>query len=332
MSFPWQPCKLFMQADDVRFMLGEIMQRSEQLYSGQGGLFEDRVQHLPTFLEALSSIIEELDEISDSILASMERLVGVLFDKFAILNTRGKFLCCKAFVRVLFHLSSKGAVLRSFLSEIVYQGLIRTCSHPVILDEVNEENAITEEREAYEGSTPKTSLKDYLELWEYLLDKDKLKDKSLIVKQVEEYEVIHGLVYDEMIKGILRIIHKLDLSSSKASSAQEGDVLDRSSASHAPAPATEDKEVSLSDPVAGLQPKVPKDFMIFISLIEFCRCVLPNYCVALFERWINMFCRDIIIMSSRFPVVSGFYKLLEVCMKMCEKLSFFKARSYTFLT
>lgn len=48
----------------------------------------------------------------------MERLVGVLFDKFAILNTRGKFLCCKAFVRVLFHLSSKGAVLRSFLSEI----------------------------------------------------------------------------------------------------------------------------------------------------------------------------------------------------------------------
>ncbi|XP_027045855.1 DNA-dependent protein kinase catalytic subunit-like [Pocillopora damicornis] len=319
-----KPCKLFMQADDVRFMLGEIMQRSEQLYSGQGGLFEDRVQHLPTFLEALSSIIEELDEISDSILASMERLVGVLFDKFAILNTRGKFLCCKAFVRVLFHLSSKGAVLRSFLSEIVYQGLIRTCSHPVILDEVNEENAITEEREAYEGSTPKTSLKDYLELWEYLLDKDKLKDKSLIVKQVEEYEVIHGLVYDEMIKGILRIIHKLDLSSSKASSAQEGDVLDRSSASHAPAPATEDKEVSLSDPVAGLQPKVPKDFMIFISLIEFCRCVLPNYCVALFERWINMFCRDIIIMSSRFPVVSGFYKLLEVCMKMCEKLSFFK--------
>lgn len=51
----------------------------------------------------------------------------------------------------------------------------------------------------------------------------------------------------------------------------KGDVLDRSSATDAPAPATEDKEVSLSDPVAGLQPKVPKDFMIFISLIEFCR-------------------------------------------------------------
>ncbi|XP_022778667.1 DNA-dependent protein kinase catalytic subunit-like isoform X5 [Stylophora pistillata] len=319
-----KPCKLFMQADDVRFMFSEIMQRSEQFYLSQSDLSEDRAQHLPTFLEALSSIIEELDKISDSVLACMERIVRVLFDKFAILNKGGKFLCCKALIRVLFHLSSKGAILRNFLSEIVYQGLIRTCSHPVILKEVNGESTIMEEREVYEGSTPNTSLKDYLELWEYLLDKDKLKDESLLGKQLEERKVMHGLVYDEMIRGILRIIHKLDLSSSKGSSAQEGDILGKSSASDVPASATADKEVSLSDPVPGLQPKVPKDFLIFISLIEFCRCVLPNYCVTLFERWIYMFCRDIIIMSSRFPVVSGFYKLLEVCMKMCEKLSFFK--------
>ena len=46
---------------------------------------------------------------------------------------------------------------------------------PLIYLKVSEENAITEERESYEGSTPKTSLKDYLELWEYLLDMDKLK-------------------------------------------------------------------------------------------------------------------------------------------------------------
>ena len=28
--------------------------------------------------------------------------------------------------------------------------------------------------------------------------------------------------------------------------------------------------------------------------------------------------------SSRFPVVSGFYKLLEICMKICNRISFFK--------
>lgn len=31
--------------------------------------------------------------------------------------------------------------------------------------------------------------------------------------------------------------------------------------------------MSMSDPVVGLQPKVPKDFQIFINLIEFCRSV-----------------------------------------------------------
>lgn len=57
-------------------------------------------------------------QMSDSILASLERLVVVLFNNFTMLNKGAKFLCCKALVRVLLNLSSKGAVLRSFLSEI----------------------------------------------------------------------------------------------------------------------------------------------------------------------------------------------------------------------
>lgn len=33
----------------------------------------------------------------------------------------------------------------------------------------------------------------------------------------------------------------------------------------------------------------------------------------------------------RYPVVSGFYKLLEVCMKICNKLSFFKVLLWVML-
>lgn len=57
-------------------------------------------------------------QISDSVLASLERLVVVLFNNFTRLAKGSKFLCCKAVVRVLFNLSSKGAVLRRFLSEV----------------------------------------------------------------------------------------------------------------------------------------------------------------------------------------------------------------------
>ena len=57
-------------------------------------------------------------QISDSILASLERLVVVLFNNFTRLAKGFKFLCCKSIVRMLFNLSSKGAILRSFLSEV----------------------------------------------------------------------------------------------------------------------------------------------------------------------------------------------------------------------
>lgn len=43
------------------------------------------------------------------------------------------------------------------------------------------------------------------------------------------------------------------------------------STSDAPPSPSEKEQVSLSDPVAGLLPKVPKDFLIFINLIEFCK-------------------------------------------------------------
>ncbi len=58
------PCKLFMTEDDVRFMFNEMMQKSEQLYLQQGEVSDDKLNQLPSFLEALASIIEQLDVVS----------------------------------------------------------------------------------------------------------------------------------------------------------------------------------------------------------------------------------------------------------------------------
>ena len=40
----------------------------------------------------------------------------------------------------------------------------------------------------------------------------------MLEQKLEQREAMHGMVYDEMIKAILHIIHKLDLSSIKGSS------------------------------------------------------------------------------------------------------------------
>ena len=37
-----------------------------------------------------------------------------------------------------------------------------------------------------------------------------------------------------------------------------------------------------------------------------------------------MFGREVIVLSSRHPLVSGFYKLLAACLKICKKIAYFK--------
>ena len=62
-----QPCKLFMKGDDVNYMFGEMVQRSEHLFvsflSDSGS--DERLQHLPALMEALASIVREMDTVRE---------------------------------------------------------------------------------------------------------------------------------------------------------------------------------------------------------------------------------------------------------------------------
>ena len=61
---------MFLTANDVKFMFNEMIQRSEQLFlsgdsdSAGGGALEDRLINLPSFLEALASIVQQLDQVT----------------------------------------------------------------------------------------------------------------------------------------------------------------------------------------------------------------------------------------------------------------------------
>ena len=63
-----------------------------------------------------------------------------------------------------------------------------------------------------------------------------------------------------------------------------------------------------------------------ISICILYRDLLPEKQIYMFERWVYSFGHQIILLSSKFPLVSGFYKLLAVCMKICSKLKYFKVK------
>ena len=71
-----QPCKIYMKPEDLQFMLSEMVQRSEQLFFTPVESMDERLFHLPLFLEALASIVKEVDEVSSCNVCWYIALVG----------------------------------------------------------------------------------------------------------------------------------------------------------------------------------------------------------------------------------------------------------------
>ncbi|XP_022110985.1 DNA-dependent protein kinase catalytic subunit-like isoform X2 [Acanthaster planci] len=314
------PCKLFMTDDDVKFMFTEMIQRSEQLYLQQGEVSDDKLNQLPNFLEALASIMRQLDVLSDSFQAALERLVVVQVSSYPRVPNKYQYLSHQAILLVLIALSSKGATLKNFLSRVVYQALVQTCSHPVVLDgspsidhpvlgnddQDTEADILADARHI--------TYKDYVKLWASLLDSTHVKEVQAMGMNYADRRKIHIILYDELIFSILKILSKLDLTSNKDTTELQDQV----------AVDSDSTEDASSDPLHGLHATKPKDFQIFVNLVDFCRDLLPANQPALFKQWVYRFGHEVILLSCRLPLVSGFYKLLTVCMNICTQIQFFK--------
>lgn len=120
------------------------------------------------------------------------------------------------------------------------------------------------------------------------------------------------------------MIKKLDLGYSTAA-AQQKDADVNAAPSSQGASSSQGPENAAPESLQALQPNIPKDFDLFLNLVEFCKLILPTTCPYLFGRWVYIFGKEIITRSNQFPLVSGFYKLLGVAMKICESQKYFKS-------
>ncbi|XP_078611931.1 DNA-dependent protein kinase catalytic subunit-like isoform X2 [Branchiostoma floridae x Branchiostoma japonicum] len=126
---------------------------------------------------------------------------------------------------------------------------------------------------------------------------------------------MHRMLYDELVTSVLKVIDKLDLTTSKqAETGTEELTLDDLSS----------QDRATSDPITGLQAAKPRDFVVFINVVDFCRDLLPHHHPKYFQRWVYTVGHALILHSTRLPLVSGFYKLLSVCMTICTKVKYFK--------
>ncbi|XP_053571003.1 LOW QUALITY PROTEIN: DNA-dependent protein kinase catalytic subunit [Bombina bombina] len=316
------PCKA-VNANNVDLMYIELIQRCKQMYLTEADTEEDNVYQLPNFLQSIASVILHLDSIPEVYTPVLERLLVVQIDSFSQYSPKMQSSCYKSILKVFLSLAGKGPVLWSVISTVVHQGLIRVCSKPLAFTREGynrEGNESAPAGEVRSGKWKVPSYKDYVELFRSLLNCDQIKESIFSDETFSTVnpplQSLNRLLYDELIKSVLKIVDKLDLSLQKQDASLEGDSDISSSLL-----------IATSDPAANLYPTKPKDFTAFVNLVDFCSEILPNKHLEYFEPWVYVFGYEIVLQSTRLPLISGFYKLLSIVMKNANKLRYFGGAS-----
>ncbi|KFP72380.1 DNA-dependent protein kinase catalytic subunit, partial [Acanthisitta chloris] len=318
------PCKAI-HSQEVDNMYVELLQRCKQMYLTEAEI-DDHLYQLPSFLQSIASVIFHIDTVPEVYTPVLEHLVVLQINSFPQYSEKMQPLCCRAIIKVFLALSGKGPVLWSFISTVVHQGLIRIFSKPITFSKDFFGKETTGPEESFEAEEVQTgrrqvpTYKDYLYLFRSLLSCDTMKEcvfeDADFLTENSPLLSLNRLLYDELIKSVLKIIEKLDLTVQKLD-VNEQDENGSESALVEPS----------SDPASNLQPVKPTDFIAFINLVEFCREILPQKHVEYFKPWVYSFGYELIIHSTRLPLISGFYKLLSIAMKIAKRMRYFEGVS-----
>lgn len=182
-------------------------------------------------------------------------------------------------------------MLDSVLESVIWQGILWTCSHQLVYDMQNLDNV--------KNWKETITYRRYLPLWMQLLKP--LNDKHLKISKI---------IYDHFIKDLFLIIDKLDLSTQKRKF-------------HDEATGT-DQEFFFSDPSLNLVPVRTENFHILYNLVSFYSDVIltqtNEYLRTNFMEWLELWLEKCIQLSFKHPLVSGFLQLIEISLKVIDRL------------
>ncbi|XP_066992546.2 DNA-dependent protein kinase catalytic subunit [Anabrus simplex] len=287
-------CLRYMRSEDVQVMFTQLIQRAQHTYLNSS-LTQDQkqkgLQNLPDYVESIANIILQLGTVTPDQLAVLQHIAVFLFQNFANVPEKFHSSSVEAFTTLFYSLSTcKGIIFEDFIKITVYQGVVRTCSHPVAID--------AELLKEQTGSEKVITYKNYIPLWLSVLNVQSYQEKG--VPLIAKKAIVIKL-YDHLLQSVLILLKKLDLTTKKI----DGNTI---------------KEY---DPNGGLRASIPQDFQIFYNLVDLCSDVLPKCDLHLFEKWVQPFIYCVIMESSVKPIVSGFYRLLTISLDLSEKLNYF---------
>lgn len=289
-----------LDSSELKTILQKLVSISERMYiSGSNGTLidgEETMEHLPNIITAFSNLFFEIEEIDDVYIDNLEKIIGTFFLVYPQLYEYQRIQNYRAITRLFVSLYTKGTMLQKLLSKITFQGLVLTCSRPQVMD--------IETTEYYF---------EYQDLWKNILSPKIPSDIQYFTKD-DEKDIVK-VIYHEFISCILKITKKIVLDYNVVKKVQAIDAEEKLTGINWD---DEDENTDV------LKATVPKDFELFLNLVEFCKLILPSTHINHFENWVYFFTKEMIMKSIQYPLVSGFYKLIKIAMGISDEIGYFR--------
>lgn len=292
------PCKQLLPPENIDQLLTLVMQRTENAANNISDVHKETLEHFPDFLESLSLIMNHVDELSGIQISVLQTICISIFRNFHLLSSAHHELTISSLIMTFYNLSRLGdTVLDDVLSKVIYQGVIWTCSHNLVYDARNE-------WERFQDWKDHLTYTFYLPLWNGILTDIDIAnfDRPMIVRKI----------YEHVLKTLFRLLDKLELSTKKRVFRDQ---------------AGDDQELFFCDPNYNLEPIKAKDFHIFFNVVDFYRDILYKQTVEShsenFTKWINQYFETVMTKSFRYPLISGFYKLMKIGLRITNDISYF---------
>ncbi|CAG8455683.1 16904_t:CDS:10, partial [Cetraspora pellucida] len=323
------PAKKFMEEGRLQQLFQDLLKPSAWVVSSMGYKETSlNVQQIPLFVEAYCYIGHEFDVIFDELMEVIEREVGLMLMYYPRLISELRLRSANAYEQLLWMLYMKGrGVLQKFVAKSFFQAMVLTCTDAI---QHKSQADIQENIPGIIDTVTEHTYQEMFNFWEHIFKDSTLtwviRQSGLSSEEPQNNDTIKeffSVLYDEFLSAVFRLIRTLNFDVIDVAS--NDTVQTTESGSDSVEKNTDSNLIAIagSGDLDNLKPVVSKDFVLFQNLVDFWKLFLPRIRYDLFSRWVYLSGDTLITFSTQYPYVSGFYKMLGTCMKVCENIKFF---------
>ncbi|KAJ3665343.1 hypothetical protein Zmor_000841 [Zophobas morio] len=280
--------------EELKDTLILIVQNFEQSFILDPDPSRDVLEDLPFYLQTVAKFVH-FRKITNSELFYLQKGTILMIKVYPQLPYSCHAAVIEALVSTCYYLlSNDQKMFDNFMESVIYQGVVWSCSHQHV-----------SEADILEKGTPGLlTVKNYFSMWRKLLRILPVREFDKMGIFLHDRKYILTKIIDKLMKTLLVLVNKLNVS-----------IL------------VNDAAEAATDIQSAYKVAVVNDFAIFLNMVDFYEEIFEEVDPSILKKCACKLIQHLVGKCDKFPLISGFYKLLSFSLKVCNKINYFDESS-----